>query len=145
MIDGEFELNGVRYPLVRSQPIPHPFKWNDTGMIVEQYTFCLAGLGHGMCIIFTLNCWLTWWFVAQWADRERTTRIISPHALRAPEIILGIDFDTKVDIWSLGCMVGWTELLLPRPKVSSSSVSCRLLSFSRDNRYSHRKVARRGV
>ena len=59
MIDGEFELNGVRYPLVRSQPIPHPFKWNDTGMIVEQYTFCLAGLGHGMCIIFTLNCWLT--------------------------------------------------------------------------------------
>lgn len=42
--------------------------------------------------------------VAQWADREPTTRIISPYALRAPEVILGADFDTKVDIWSLGCL-----------------------------------------
>jgi serine/threonine-protein kinase SRPK3 len=111
MIHGEFEIHGVRYPLVRSQPIPHPFKWNDTGMTVEQYTFCLTGLGHGVCFLFSLNHWLMWCFVAQWADREPTTRIISPDALRAPEVILGADFDTKVDIWSLGCMVSSTDLL----------------------------------
>jgi len=86
-IDGEFELDGVRYPLVRSQPIPHPFKWNDPGIIVEQYPVRLTDLGH-----------------AQWADKEPTTRLISPYSLRAPEVILGADFGTKADIWSLGCM-----------------------------------------
>ena len=43
--------------------------------------------------------------LAQWTDREPTTRTISEPDLRAPEVILGANFDAKVDIWSLGCMV----------------------------------------
>ena len=55
MIDGEFESHGVRYPVVLSQPIPHPFKWDDTGIVVEQYTVCLTDLGHGMHLSFAVN------------------------------------------------------------------------------------------
>jgi serine/threonine-protein kinase SRPK3 len=38
VIDGEFELKGARYPIMRSQPIPHPFKWDDPDITVELYS-----------------------------------------------------------------------------------------------------------
>jgi len=31
--------------------------------------------------------------------------MISAYALRPPEVLLEADFDTKVDIWAVGCMV----------------------------------------
>ena len=31
--------------------------------------------------------------------------IIQPLSLRAPEVILGCEWDTSVDIWNLGCLV----------------------------------------
>lgn len=55
MIDGEFELHGVRYPIVLSQPIPHPFKWDDSGMVVELYTIYLTDFGHGMHFFFVVK------------------------------------------------------------------------------------------
>jgi len=33
------------------------------------------------------------------------------YSLCAPEVILGANFDTKVDIWALGCMVSLTAPL----------------------------------
>ena len=44
-------------------------------------------------------------FPAQWVYGERPTRTISAPALRAPEVILGADYGTQVDIWAIGCMV----------------------------------------
>ncbi|KDR77477.1 hypothetical protein GALMADRAFT_65792 [Galerina marginata CBS 339.88] len=41
---------------------------------------------------------------SQWADKEPTTRSIGATGLRAPEVILGANFDNKVDIWAVGCM-----------------------------------------
>lgn len=42
---------------------------------------------------------------AQWAHREHPTKTIGAYALRAPEVIIGADYGTKVDIWAIGCMV----------------------------------------
>jgi serine/threonine-protein kinase SRPK3 len=30
---------------------------------------------------------------------------IQPESLRAPEVLIGAEWDTKVDIWNLGCLV----------------------------------------
>lgn len=107
-IDGEFELNGVRYPIVRSQPVPHDFRWDDPPSLVELYTVRLIDLGHGNTILFLIVGPLGLrGDLAQWEDREPTTRMISAYGLRAPEVILEADFDSKVDIWSLGCMVSF--------------------------------------
>lgn len=37
---------------------------------------------------------------------------VQPDALRAPEVILAMNWDTSVDIWNLGCLVS-TEPILP--------------------------------
>ena len=106
VVDGEFELYGTRFPIIRSQPIPHPFKWNDPPIRVELYYVRLDDFGHGIHSMFTLQSILNLLgILAQWTDREPTTRTISACGLRAPEVILGADFDAKVDVWSLGCMV----------------------------------------
>jgi serine/threonine protein kinase len=52
---------------------------------------------------------------AQWENREPTTRNIGAISLRAPEVILGANFNTKVDIWALGCMVSSCGAIVTRP------------------------------
>ncbi|KAJ5248963.1 hypothetical protein N7468_000414 [Penicillium chermesinum] len=42
--------------------------------------------------------------VASWSDKHLAEMIQSP-ALRAPEVTIGADWDSKVDIWSLGCLI----------------------------------------
>jgi len=51
-IDGEFELKGACYQIMRSQPIPNFFRWNDHRITVESYTLCLAGLSSGKHPLF---------------------------------------------------------------------------------------------
>jgi serine/threonine-protein kinase SRPK3 len=46
-IAGEFELQGVQYPIILSQPVPHPFRWDDSSIEVELYSVRLADLGNG--------------------------------------------------------------------------------------------------
>jgi serine/threonine protein kinase len=43
--------------------------------------------------------------VARWEGRELDYNLATPYALRAPEIILQAGYDTKIDIWAVGCMV----------------------------------------
>jgi len=54
-IDGEFELCGMRYPIIRSQPVPHPFSWNDRLVVAELYSVRLVGFGHGYYSTFILH------------------------------------------------------------------------------------------
>ena len=46
-VDGEFELYGMRYPIIRSQPVLHPFSWNDRPVVAELYSVRLVGFGRG--------------------------------------------------------------------------------------------------
>jgi len=48
--------------------------------------------------------------LANWVN-NRHVKIIQPRALRAPEVILGADWGTPVDIWNLGCLVRLRALL----------------------------------
>jgi hypothetical protein len=36
---------------MRTQAIPHPYKWDDPGITVELYSVCLTDLGHGMYLL----------------------------------------------------------------------------------------------
>ena len=38
---------------------------------------------------------------------------VQPYALRAPEVILGLEWGPAIDIWSLGCMVRITVFFPP--------------------------------
>ena len=69
-------------------------------------SFKLGDFGSGRPFI---NChkWLateTWNCLAERLSGKRT-QLIQPEALRAPEVIIGADWDSKADVWNLGCLV----------------------------------------
>ena len=46
-------------------------------------------------------------FAAEFIE-NKTTDLISPEDLRAPEVVLGLPWDEHVDIWSFGCLVSFS-------------------------------------
>lgn len=42
---------------------------------------------------------------ASWVD-DHLMELIQPINLRAPEVVLGAEWDTSADIWNAGCVVG---------------------------------------
>lgn len=40
-------------------------------------------------------------------NNEKHSGDVMPATYRAPEIIMGSDWDSKIDMWSLGVMVSW--------------------------------------
>lgn len=38
---------------------------------------------------------------------NRFAEVIQPESLRSPEVIIGAEWDTKTDIWNLGCLVSF--------------------------------------
>ncbi|PBK63224.1 kinase-like protein [Armillaria solidipes] len=55
----------------------------------SEWRFILADLGHAV----------------QLPHKRHPSSNVQPHALRAPEVILGLNWDEKIDIWNLGCLV----------------------------------------
>lgn len=94
-IEGEFEVNGERHPLLRAQPIPTDFSPEMNAFDAELMRCVLADLGQG-----------------QWAGKQPTTDEFSAYPLRAPEVILRSDFGPMLDIWAVGCIT--FELLVGR-------------------------------
>lgn len=55
--------------------------------------------------IFALASQLTrLWATGQWVGQQPTVDVMTPIALRPPEIVIGSDFGPRVDIWALGCL-----------------------------------------
>ena len=44
---------------------------------------------------------------------DHLSEVVQPYALRAPEVILGLEWGPAIDIWSLGCMVHITVFFPP--------------------------------
>ncbi|KAG7442880.1 kinase-like protein [Guyanagaster necrorhizus] len=55
----------------------------------SEWRFVLADLGHAV----------------QLPHKRHPSSNVQPHALRAPEVILGLTWDEKIDLWSLGCLL----------------------------------------
>ena len=134
-IDREFEVSGKRYPIMRSQPFTHEFSWNSSPQMTELLSVYLTDFGH--CVfcssqksMIVYDCLCSW--SALKVDEVPTALEISPHALRAPEVILGAKFDTKVDVWALGCIVSLIQRFI---------IPCGLLQFCLDIRTSDRALA----
>ena len=45
--NGEVELDGATYPVLRLQPQPHGFTWDNMARAVEWYSFVLNDFRHG--------------------------------------------------------------------------------------------------
>ncbi|TFK36023.1 kinase-like domain-containing protein, partial [Crucibulum laeve] len=76
-------VDGVKMEAFVSQPLPLP-GFDDVDPV--NWVIKVADFGS-----------------AQFIDR-RTTDRVQPVQLRAPEVVLGLDWNEKIDIWSLGCL-----------------------------------------
>ena len=86
---------------VVSQPIPTPEAAQNSGSL----NIILTDFGQGESpILAVLIPFSNTGSSAQFLDK-RVTDDIQPGALRAPEVIIGYEWGTKVDIWALGCLV----------------------------------------
>jgi hypothetical protein len=47
IVEGEIELQGTTYPILRPQPLPHTFRWDDEYLLAKSRLFCLNDVGHG--------------------------------------------------------------------------------------------------
>jgi len=47
-IDGEFEVSGKRYPIMRSQPFTHEFSWNASRQMTELLSVYLTDFWHSV-------------------------------------------------------------------------------------------------
>lgn len=68
---------------------------------------------HSLCKTTSTKQTLMWLFyLTSWFDRH-LTEWIQPQMLRAPEVILGAEWDFKADIWNLGLVVSCTPVHTP--------------------------------
>ncbi|KAF8056956.1 kinase-like domain-containing protein [Lyophyllum atratum] len=86
VIQEEVTVNGTKYPIVLSEPFAHGHQWDDGFEHIANYGIYLSNVGH-----------------ARMASKKAAWDTSLDPCLRPPEVILGMEYDTKVDIWMLGC------------------------------------------
>jgi serine/threonine-protein kinase SRPK3 len=109
IIEGEIELDGLMYPVMKIQPLPHTIKWDDKHPEAASHMFCLNDVAtsknlHSTITLVTVR--LTSNCIGIRADWEKNYELGTPYALRSPEVILRAGYDSKIDIWAIGCLVG---------------------------------------
>lgn len=104
-IEGEINIDGKPWPILRSQPIPHTFTPDSTRHDAETVLIELVDLGQGTTLYLVFEFIMTSHILGQWAGKQPTVDDFSARSLRAPEVILRSSFGPKLDIWSIGCIV----------------------------------------
>ena len=82
-------------------------------ILIKSYSRCLVKI-----IDFGSSCFLG----------DRLSSYVQSRAYRAPEVILGMPYDGKIDVWSLGCILA--ELWTGRVLLQNDSVPCMLARMS---------------
>jgi len=95
--------DGAIYHVVRSQPIEHGFKWNDSQVTFAEASICLSNFG---CACFTHG--------------PSSSSTPAPGTISAPEALQGEKLDQKSDIWALG--IATYLLLTGAPLFPASSL-----------------------
>lgn len=106
------KIDGVEHTVILiPQPLECAWDWTDNLVAVESYRTVLSDLGSGTfsppAAVPRLVLSSAPLSPAKWVSeaREGDYRVGTPAALRAPEIILRAGYDTKIDVWAIGCMV----------------------------------------
>ncbi|XP_009704988.1 PREDICTED: homeodomain-interacting protein kinase 4 [Cariama cristata] len=111
----------VLVALVKLKDIIHADLKPENTMLVDhvRYPFCVKLIDFGLASISTEVCHVK-------------EPYIQSHFYRAPEILLGVPFCEKVDIWSLGCAVAELHLGWPLyPSVNEYDQVCYICSTLR--------------
>jgi hypothetical protein len=48
-VEGQTQLEGESYPIIKSQPIPNGYTWDTSAFEAEKMIIYLADFGHGQC------------------------------------------------------------------------------------------------
>lgn len=48
-VEGQTEIEGEIYPILKSQPIPNEYTWDTSAFEAEKMIIHLTDLGHGQC------------------------------------------------------------------------------------------------
>ena len=77
-------------------------------MVRGQYAglyWVIADLGHGASTQCQTGQTIKAEYSTAHPQGEHLGDIVRPYALRAPEVVLGLEWGPAIDIWSLGCLV----------------------------------------
>ena len=109
MTDEEIEIWISKLPNDdKSHPLPFPQDLTpDSPLnVVKNIEIILTDLGQGVTCTLPQSILLVHArLLAQYSGKPPTVEQFSAYSLRAPEVILGGDFSSAVDIWAIGCLV----------------------------------------
>ncbi|KAF8955829.1 kinase-like domain-containing protein [Flammula alnicola] len=108
-IEKRISVDGVEYPVVRSHPVPYRMYWNASWAAINRCIIKLINFGHAQ----KKTSSPTW-------EKSRMDK-----SLRPPEVILGLPYSLKVDVWMLGCATYYMltgKPLVPEEKAADDGV-----------------------
>lgn len=110
--------DGVTYPVVKSQPLPHGYTWDATAEDIGYTKIYLSNYAHGKDSARVRDYFLKGDILARHVGSAHTLH--PPKNFLPPEALQGGRMTVESDIWTLGCTVSFILFFTQR---SSSSLT----------------------